>query len=406
MIKDYIHIVYQNLKYKRLRSWLTIIGIVIGIAAVVSLVSLGQGLESAVLSEFEDLGSDRVVISPLGGDFGPAGRTPSQLTEDDIDVINEVRGVEEVGFFSLRNARIEWGRDEVGFYPIIGIPPGEGRDLALSTLTVEAVEGNMLGERDERRALVGNDFANANDEFDSLFGVGERFEINGERFRVEGVNRRVGNEFDDRSIFINIDDFDDIFDRGDQVSNIVAQTTEGMTPEDVALEIEDAMRDDRGLEPGEEDFEVQTFDEILEGFGTIITAVQGVVVGIALISLLVGGIGIMNTMYTSVLQRRKEIGVMKAVGAKNSHVYSIFVLESGFLGFIGGLIGLILGVLFALLVELVGSTVFDIVLINAVISWQVLAGALLFSLFVGVVSGLLPARKATKVDPVEALNEE
>jgi len=132
--------------------------------------------------------------------------------------------------------------------------------------------------------------------------------------------------------------------------------------------------------------------------------VQGVLVGIAAISLLVGGIGIMNTMYTSVLERRKEIGIIKSVGARNSYVSLLFLIESGMLGTVGGIIGLLLGYGFSKVAQLAAS-MFDVSLVPS-FGFSLILGALLFSFLIGAMSGLLPARQAAKLQPVDALRKK
>ena len=405
MLGEYLKIVVENLRHRRLRSYLTMLGIIIGIAAVVSLISLGQGLEEAVLGEFQDLGTDRIVISPLGTDFGPTDRTPTRLSTDDLDVVRRVRGVDEASSIVIRTAQVTWGRSEQGTYFVIGYELDDSKELVENSLGLEIIDGQGLRQTSRGQAIVGYDYQNFRG-FDDTLRVGDRFEVGERRFRVSGVNRRLGNEIDDRTVFLGMQDFKTLFDVDDEVSNIIVRVESQEEPSVVATRIEDELRSERGVDEGNEDFEVDTFQELLESFTDIFDAVQVVVVGIAAISLVVGGIGIMNTMYTSVLERRKEIGIMKSIGARNRDVYTIFLLESGLLGLIGGLIGIVLGLGFAYIVQLLGMFVFDIPMLNMVISLNVIGGALLFSVVVGVLSGLLPSRQAANVNPVDALKSE
>ena len=148
---------------------------------------------------------------------------------------------------------------------------------------------------------------------------------------------------------------------------------------------------------------MQTSEELIKSVNTILGVVQAIFIGIAAISLLVGGIGIMNTMYTSVLERTHDIGIMKAIGARNSDILSIFLLESGLLGLAGGAIGVLLGVGLSKLVEYFGSQ--SVGMLQASFSWHLIGGALAFSFIVGMISGALPARQASRMHPVEALRE-
>ena len=165
------------------------------------------------------------------------------------------------------------------------------------------------------------------------------------------------------------------------------------------------LRKSHDVEEGKEDFGIQTPESILNTLNNILMVIQGVLVGIAAISLLVGGIGIMNTMYTSVHERTKEIGIMKALGAKNRNILLVFMIESGLLGLFGGIIGVSLGFGIAKLVEYVAFRYYESVLIQAQFSPMLLIGMLLFGFGVGAISGMFPARQAAKLKPVDALRK-
>jgi putative ABC transport system permease protein len=152
-----------------------------------------------------------------------------------------------------------------------------------------------------------------------------------------------------------------------------------------------------------EDFSILTPDKLLASFGTILSIITVFLVGIAAISLVVGSIGIMNTMYTSVLERTKEIGTMKAIGAKNSDILLVFMIESGLLGLLGGIIGAFLGLGLAFLVANIASTALGENIITVSVNYTLLFGAIAFSFAVGLFSGLAPAWQASKLKPVDAL---
>ncbi|MDY6773674.1 MAG: ABC transporter permease, partial [Candidatus Nanohaloarchaea archaeon] len=179
----------------------------------------------------------------------------------------------------------------------------------------------------------------------------------------------------------------------------------GFKAEKVKENIERSLRQERGLEKGNEDFTVSTPQDILSSFQSVLGIVQAIVVGIASISLLVGGVGIMNTMYTAVKERTREIGVMKAVGAEDHQILVLFLLESGLIGLVGGLVGVITGLgiskgfVFA-------ARQYSALPLEAAVSWELVAGALLFAFLVGAVSGVMPARNAAKLDPADALRYE
>ena len=154
----------------------------------------------------------------------------------------------------------------------------------------------------------------------------------------------------------------------------------------------------------EEDFQVINAGQILEGVTSVLLLIEIVLVGIAAISLFVGGIGIMNTMLMAVIERTREIGIMKAVGATNAQVLSLFLVESGLIGLIGGIIGVALGLGIAFVISIIANSAgFGL---PAVASPLLIAGAMLFALIVGIISGVIPARRAALLDPVEALRQQ
>ncbi|MFT4311469.1 MAG: ABC transporter permease [Candidatus Woesearchaeota archaeon] len=402
MRKDYAKISLKNLKNRKLRSYLTILGIIIGVAAVVGLISIGEGLQNAIDQQFRELGADKILVSPAGGQFSAADSSNNPLTQKDIDAIKRASGVSEVGGVPFRSGQVEWGRDDIGFYAIVGIETDSSQRLIEETLQIDLIEGRTLRQGDRRRAVVGYDYANF-EGFQTNLRVGRSIQINGERFEVIGINQRLGNEPDDRSVFITKQSLEDIFITNGQVNQIIVQVNPGREPVDVVPAIEQELRRERNVQRGQEDFEVDTFENVISSFLDIFLIVQTVIVGIASISLLVGGIGIMNTMYTSVLERTKEIGTMKAIGAKNSDILSIFLFESGLLGLVGGIIGITIGIGFAKLVEIAALQALGTEFIVITYNWTLIIGALLFSFIIGLLSGYLPSKRASKMNPVDAL---
>jgi len=191
-----------------------------------------------------------------------------------------------------------------------------------------------------------------------------------------------------------------------KVDVIAVQVQKGVDANKVADDIERAMRRDRDLELGKEDFQISTPQQILETLDTILTMVEIVLIGIAAISLLVGGIGIANTMYTAVVERTKEIGIMKSIGAQNKDILLIFVIESGLLGLAGGAIGIVFGIGLSKLVEYLAFAFLGTSLIKAFFPWYLIVGSLVFSFLIGTISGFFPARQAASLKPVDALRYE
>jgi len=405
MIKDYFQIAIKELLHRRMRTWLTMIGIFIGIAAVVALISLGQGLQNAIFDQFTQLGTDKIIITPGGSSLGFSDNPPNPLTTKDVEVIKRTPGIIQVGSAVYKSTTVTWGRNEVVYTIASGIPLDSSLDITIQTFGLKVDQGRMLKSGDQKKVYVGYDYA-YNTEFKDHVKIGDKISINGTDFQVVGINQKIGNEIDDRTVYISQTQLRDIFNTGDQVSYIFAQVAVGKVPADLVGDIENNLRRSRGVKKGEEDFKVETFEQYLTSFMVIFGIVQAVIVGIAAISLIVGGIGIMNTMYTSVLERTRDIGIMKAIGATNEDIRNLFLIESGMLGLTGGIIGVLLGVGLAKLTEFIGVVFLQTTLLQAALPAWLIIGSLAFAFILGALAGTLPAVQASKMNPVDALREE
>ncbi len=403
-MKDYFFLAFTNLKRRKLRSWLTMVGIFIGIAAVVALISLGQGLQNAIEEQFEQLGSDKIIIQPRGmGPPGSAAGSSLILTSKDLKVIENVRGVERVSGYLIKQGQAKF-KDEMGIGFATGIT-AEDFEILMEMSGLDILDGRKLQEGDKFKVVVGYNHI-YEDAWEKSLRIGSTIEIEGYDFKVIGVMSKVGNPIDDSLLYVSKDVLKEILNIEDEESQIVAKTATGFDPIKVAETIERKLRKSRGEKEGQETFTVQTSEQLLESFSNIFGIVQAVLVGIAAISLLVGGIGIMNTMYTSVLERTKEIGTMKAVGAKNSDILFIFLFESGLLGLVGGAIGIGIGMGLGKGAEYIASTALGTDLLQAAFPWYLIVGALLFSFLIGTLSGVFPAMQAARLKPAEALRHE
>jgi len=403
MLADFFRLSVNNLRRRKLRSWLTMIGIFIGIAAVVALISLGNGLQNAVMGQFESLGTDYLTVQNAETGFGPPGSTAAEkLTEHDLNIVEEVRGVEKASAVLIRVGKIEYN-DAISFNYIRSISnEEENLKEEYRALDLETQEGRLLKIGDNKKVLLGSNYAK-----DTKFGkgvrVGKKIIINDEEFEVLGIFNPSGNIILNDAVVMFYEDLKENLDIGDEIDLIGVNVEDSEDPKIVADRIERALRRDRNLKEGEEDFSVQTPVEILSSVNQILTAINVVVIGIAMISIIVGGIGIANTMYTSVLERRKEIGTMKAIGARNSNVLSIFLIEAGLLGFIGGAIGIGIGLGIAFSVSGIANSVFGGNIIAVKLSIPLISFAMGFSFLIGILSGFFPSYQASKLHPVEAL---
>lgn len=405
MFLDYLLLALKNIRKRGIRSWLTMLGVFIGIAAVVSLISLGQGLETAITGQFNSLSTDTLTITNAETGFAPPGSAAiRKLTEHDLEIIESVQGIEIVIPRLLRVARVEYNKI-LSFSFIGSIPKDkEQAEEIYKSFNLETSQGRLLRSEDTGKVVLGDDYISDNF-FEKEIRIGSKLEIQGKEFEVIGILKRTSTFTLNSAILMTEDDMKDLFDIDDEIDFIIAKVEDEDEIEEVAERIETELRKDRDLKEGEEDFQVQTPIQSLETVSTIINVVNIVVGGIAAISLLVGGIGIANTMFTSVLERRKEIGIMKAIGAKNKTILTIFIIESAFLGFVGGLIGVIIGLLLAFGVSTIANSSLGETIFTLSPSPIFLASALLFSILIGVISGIIPALQAARLNPVEALRK-
>jgi len=405
MIADFFKFVFESIKNRKMRSWLTMIGIFIGIAAIVSLVSLGEGLQKSITDEFSAMGTDKIFVQ-LKSEMAMPGSTTTlmELTEDDAEVVNAVKGVDSISTWIMKNVKIEFN-NQVRFFYAFSIPTtDEGKKLFDEMMNYDIEGGRGLRNEDKFKVVLGIAYIKDN-VFTPNVKVGDKIKLNDMDFKVVGYYERIGNTGDDQNIIVSEDTMRDIFEVEDRVDYIIAKVAKGEKSSVVAERIEKDLRDYRNIDEGKEDFTVQTYEQLIESFQTILNIVQAVLIGIAAISLIVGGVGIMNTMYTAVLERTQEIGIMKAIGARNSDVLKLFLIEAGSLGMVGGAIGVTIGYGLGKLVEFIaavsGNTIFQ-----AYFPWYLMIGALAFSFGVGALSGLLPAIQASRKNPVDALRYE
>jgi putative ABC transport system permease protein len=408
MFTDYFKLSWENIAHRKLRSILTVIGIVIGIAAVVALISLGQGVKKVITDEFVKAGTDKIYILSGGGISSGNAQGLRPLTEHDSEIIARAKGVKEVAGILQKSGRIEFDKN-VYFTPITGIPLDSSMKLLEESYNFEYANGRELRSGDKYKIVIGHDLA-AGKTLGQNVKVGNKIKISGQEFEVVGELKSMGDPGIDGAILIPKETLQQLFNATymgyKEETQIIARTEIGEDPAVVAENIKKELRRSRGVKEGEEDFTVQTTQQLLDSFGVILNALTAIVIGIAAISLFVGGVGIMNTMYTAVLQRTNEIGVMKAIGARNSDILTIFVIESGMLGLIGGTIGLLVGMGLSSLIALIGRAFLGTNLLYAYFPWYLILGAISFAVIVGGLSGILPAIQASKQNPVEALRYE
>jgi len=402
MLKDFFSIAFSSLRKRELRSILTMIGIFIGIAAIISLIGLGEGLRNAISSLFGDLGVDVLTVQAGGVQAGPPGTgVINPLSIDDAEKIGKIAGVKESIPRLVRSGRMEFNDKQIIAY-VGSMVDGDARKEIERIANVEADTGRLLKDGDKYKVVVGGSYKN-DDKFGKPINIGTRIKVEGKVFEVIGIAKKKGNPILDNVILMNEDVMREIFNDKKKVDIIAVVVKDKDEISNVKDSIEKLLRKQRDVKEGEEDFSVETPENTIKTLEDTLFAVQLFVYIIAGISLLVGGIGIMNTMYTSVVERTKDIGIMKSIGARNNNIFTIFLIESGCLGMVGGLIGILIGVGIAKSLAYIGGLILSSNLIQANFSPFLIIGSLIFSFMIGTIAGITPAIQASKLKPVDAL---
>jgi len=400
MILDFIKLTIENISHRRLRAWLTILGIVVGIAAVVALVSLGQGLQYTVDQQFSKIGMDMVTVQIKSSSFGVASTT-NMLTENDYEVVARSEGVDGAVRILGGVAKIGYNK-KTKYFSIRGMPTDETSRVYTSVSMYDVEYGRMIKSGDRNKVVIGPEFADEKN-FGRAVELNDKIVINDKEFTIIGIFKTGNNPGISQAVIITLDDARDMFEEPDEVSMLMVKVKDAREIDDTIENIKKDLRRHRRIKEGQEDFTVQSTKSFIESFLVVFNVVTVLLVGLASISLLVGAIGIANTMYTAVLERRREIGVMKAIGAKNSDILTIFMIESAVIGLIGGIIGMSIGVGLSLIAQQLIGTFLGEGFFQVFLPWWLLAGAAAFALVIGTISGILPAKQAAKMHPVEAL---
>jgi len=406
MKTDYFSMAFRNLKSRRLRTLLTLLGIFIGACAVIALLSIGDGIQERVMLEFEKIGTDKIIISPGTGGLISRGRASSFLTSSDLDTISKVSGVRQAGGSFYKVDFVEYRGEKKPVF-VIGLPQDGSKEMFEQAASFNIEQGKNLKKGDKYTAVVGCLNLKEGETFKRNIVIGSDIYIRDVKFKVVGSNECIGNKIDDSSVYIPLETANDILENSrDELSMIVVQVASNKDPDSVSEDIKRALRKKRGLKEGDEDFTVQTSEELIDIFNSIFSVIQWTIIGLAAISLVVGGIGIANTMYTAVIERKKEIGIMKAIGARNSDIISLFLIESGFLGLTGGVIGILFGVVIGKSVEIIARITMGSDFLIAYFSPYAIIGMALFSFALGAIFGVWPARLAAKMNAVDAIRKK
>ena len=390
---------------RRLRSFLTTLGIIIGVASVIAVVSVTQGMSAFIGDTFASLGTNSLTIQSYTPFEDQMKGIRARLTPEDLELIEQrAEGIASITpiLYANRSSQVKYG-SQTAFSQIMGTTYAY-QDVSQSYTQ----EGRFLAQSDNttrrRIAIIGEDVR----ENLSLpeNPINEYFELGGEWFKIVGLLEPRGDIMgmsQDDIVLVPYSTMVSI--QGNQARTdiqIQLSLSESAEVEDVSSQLTNLLRNAHDLSSDEDDdFRIQTAEQLMEEFNQIIGMVTIVIGGIVGISLLVGGIGIMNIMLVSVTERTREIGICKAIGAKRHHILMQFLIEALLLSLLGGMIGLAAG--FGL-GTLIATSIPGFP--PATIPFWSIALALGFSGFVGVLFGILPAAKAANLDPIDALRYE
>jgi len=399
---DIISETYSALSANKVRSGLTMLGIVIGISSVIAMMSIGQGAKNSIQSSIEGLGSNLLTIMPgvvqPGRGIVSSGRGSAQtLKEDDIDVIKKISGVAAVSPESSRRFQVS-------------APTGNNTNTTVTGVlssypdvrSIAVANGSFLSESNTRsygrQAVLGATVAQ------DLFGendpVGQQVRISGSSFRIIGVLEAKGGygfSGPDDTVFVPLPTMQKVLAGVDYLSSVSVGVTDKDQIDIVKEEINVALLNKHRVD--DPDFSIISMEDIISTMSQVINTFTLFLASVAGISLLVGGIGIMNMMLTTVTERTREIGLRQAIGAKRKDISLQFLAEAITLTFVGGLLGIILGWLISFAVNYLG-------LVQTKVSWLSIILAFGVSAAIGIVFGYYPARRAASLNPIEALRYE
>jgi putative ABC transport system permease protein len=401
---------WQVLYTNKMRSGLTILGIVIGVWAVVFLVSFGRGHEANITSIFESMGANAIYITTASGMGSQISGATGSLTMEDAEALansNRIPSVDLVAPISEKLAKVVYGNENRNVN-IMGATPE-----IMQIISYPLAEGDLISDLDVKRganvAVIGSQ--TATNLFSTEDPIGKTIRIAGGQFKVIGVFEEKGGFIGSADDFIMIPlttmqarILGETTARGRAIQTIAVKAVSTDQISSAREEVTAILRQRHHIGPKEEDdFTVIDMQEIMKSMRQVLGIMQVFLGFVGAISLVVGGIGIMNIMLVSVTERTREIGIRKAVGAKRRDILRQFLVESAMLSLSGGIIGLTLAAIATWLITGVQLGPYPV---KAPMSLDIVIISLSVAVIVGLVSGIYPAYRAARLDPIESLRHE
>lgn len=399
LYRDLIRNAFEDFRRNKVRTFLTSLGIMVGVMSVVLLIALGLGLKNYIEDQFESLGANLLIIFPgsvfsedsgAGGNFGAGFAGGAKFDEKDVKSLQKISGVKYVVPLFSKSLSLS-ANDEKKLGYVMGTS-----DDAFEVLNIEISEGRTFGKSDvlgkTKKGVIGYTMA------EKLFidpknALGETVRANDQRFEVIGVAKKKGDRQMDDGLFV---PYSSTFGNLNPDKTFFTIYV-GADSEDIIPLVKDDIKQTLLKRYEEDDFSVTEQDQILSSVNQIFGIINTILIAIGSISLFVGGIGIMNIMYATVTERTKEIGIRRAIGATEKDILTQFLTESIVLSLLGGVVGLLISAIIVFIIRFFFPASLNMVAILV---------AIVVSSGIGILFGVFPARRAAKLSPIEAIRYE